>query len=354
MGISLTIPTVARLDAKGLTVAGHNLAIIPRPEPEPLAPATVLSAQVVIEAWLAGRNENSMKAHFKDLASFARYLKIKGKGAGVAAAETLLNADPFEAKRLARGFRAHLRERGLAPATIARRMVTLRMMVKVAREVGAVTWALDVGGKVDEKVESYRDTKGPSKEDWEKLLFKAVQLGGRGGAADKRNLAIVLLLRDQAFRRTEGAAALNLSDVDLEAKTVMITGKGKSQSRAFGINERTRAALREWIAARGRRPGPLFTRLDRAVPAGELRRLGAESINLMIGRLGRRAGIEKRVRAHGLRHNAITAALDETDGDIRRVARFSRHAKLDTVVIYDDRRVDDHAAIACLLGGEKD
>ena len=46
------------------------------------------------------------------------------------------------------------------------------------------------------------------------------------------------------------------------------------------------------------------------------------------------------VRPHGLRHTAITTALDASGGNIREAAKFSRHQRLETVLIYDDRRTD--------------
>jgi integrase/recombinase XerC len=45
-------------------------------------------------------------------------------------------------------------------------------------------------------------------------------------------------------------------------------------------------------------------------------------------------------RAHGLRHSAITEALEENLGDIRKVPRFSRHRNVQTVIKYDDNRQD--------------
>jgi integrase/recombinase XerC len=62
----------------------------------------------------------------------------------------------------------------------------------------------------------------------------------------------------------------------------------------------------------------------------------------MIRGLGADLGIK--VWPHGLRHAAITEALDLTGGDVRKVKRFSRHRDLQTLVVYDDNRVD--------LGGE--
>ena len=49
-------------------------------------------------------------------------------------------------------------------------------------------------------------------------------------------------------------------------------------------------------------------------------------------------------RPHGLRHAAITEALNLTKGDVRRVQRFSRHKDVRVLNRYDDNRED--------LGGE--
>ncbi len=50
-----------------------------------------------------------------------------------------------------------------------------------------------------------------------------------------------------------------------------------------------------------------------------------------------------RLTPHKLRHSAITAALDATGGDVRRVQRLSRHARLETVMVYDDNRPTSRA-----------
>jgi len=48
---------------------------------------------------------------------------------------------------------------------------------------------------------------------------------------------------------------------------------------------------------------------------------------------------------------AITAALDATDGNVRKVQKLSRHRKLDTLMIYDDNRGPDQRDITDLLDG---
>jgi integrase/recombinase XerC len=39
-----------------------------------------------------------------------------------------------------------------------------------------------------------------------------------------------------------------------------------------------------------------------------------------------------------LRHSSVTQALNATNGDVRRVQRFSRHRDIRTLMLYDDNR----------------
>ena len=43
------------------------------------------------------------------------------------------------------------------------------------------------------------------------------------------------------------------------------------------------------------------------------------------------------IRPHGLRHAAITAALDETNGNVRVAREFSGHASIEVLLRYDDK-----------------
>ena len=56
----------------------------------------------------------------------------------------------------------------------------------------------------------------------------------------------------------------------------------------------------------------------------------------MVRRLSKEAGLNREARPHGLRHQGITRLLDLVNGDVRKVQRFSRHAKIETVMRYDD------------------
>ena len=59
-----------------------------------------------------------------------------------------------------------------------------------------------------------------------------------------------------------------------------------------------------------------------------------------MAKVAKAADVPATVRPHGLRHTAITEALEVSGGNLRAAARFSRHQRLETILIYDDNRTD--------------
>jgi integrase/recombinase XerC len=69
----------------------------------------------------------------------------------------------------------------------------------------------------------------------------------------------------------------------------------------------------------------------------------------MVDAVAKAAGINKKLSPHRIRHSGITAALDATGGDVRKVQKLSRHANLNTLMIYDDNRLNVQGEISDLL-----
>jgi len=323
-----------------------ELAPLPRAE----LPALPSSAEVVAD-WLKGRSKQTLRAYRFDLNHFARYCGLSDP---VAAADVLMAAGAAAANRQVLAYRNEMkdREKPLSPNTINRRLNALRSLVKLGRKIGRINWALDVDQL---KIKAYRDTRGPGDEGWRRIKVKAAKPtpADRDGRQALRNAAIVLLAHDLLLRRGE-IVGMDLADVNLEAGKngeITILGKGQTEKEILTVgSEPARSALAAWIEARGSAPGPLFIRLDRAAGDAELGRLTGDSVNRMVGKVAERAGIKRRARAHGLRHHGITRALEKTKGDVVKVKALSRHVKVETLMIYNDRRNDDAGDVSRLLG----
>jgi integrase/recombinase XerC len=288
----------------------------------------------LVAAFLAGRNARTMRAYSQDLEDFRSFL---GADTVDAAAARLLEHGHGEANALALAYKAHLVERGLAAATVNRRLAALRSLVKLARVLGVVPWTLEVQNA---KAQAYRDTRGPGRAGFVAMLE---QLAGDASAKACRDRAILRLLYERGLRRGE-VVGLDLEDVQLEAGAVAVLGKGRTAKESLTLAPATVAALRAWIAARGIAPGPLFVNLDRG---HQRQRLTGAGLYDVVRELGAAAGL--RVRPHGLRHAAITEALDRTGGDLRAVQRFSRHRDLRLLLVYDDNREDLGGRVARLV-----
>jgi integrase/recombinase XerC len=139
--------------------------------PGPPAPVESPAARL-LAAFLSGRSPQTLKAYAADLADFAAWA---GAGSAAEACGQLLQAPHGAANGAALAYRAHLLGRGLAPATVNRRLAALRSLVHLARTLGLVAWGLDVEGV---RSEGYRDTRGPGAAGVRRLLEV---LAGRTG-----------------------------------------------------------------------------------------------------------------------------------------------------------------------------
>lgn len=281
-------------------------------------------ARALVRLFLRARSPGTLRAYRGSLEAFAGWL---GSSTVAVAIATLLGARPGRANRLAYEWRCHLVEEGYAPNTTNGRLAALRAVIQLARMHGLVSWVLEVPSV---RAEPVRDTRGPTKRQVEALLS---HLEDAETSAELRDRALVRLLFDLALRRGE-AVSVDLADVELDEGVLLVRGKGRVGKTAMGLPRATSDALRAWITARGDEPGPLFHGLVKGRPPS---RLSGTSVSRIVRELGRAVGIE-RLRPHGLRHAAITQALDATNGNIRAVQRFSRHRDPRTVMVYDDAR----------------
>jgi integrase/recombinase XerC len=305
----------------------------------PVEVAGIEAPRVValIQLWLSGRAETTSRAYRQDLSSWADWM-----GSPPAAALAgLLRMEPGEANAMGMAYRASMKEEGLSPATINRRLAALRSIVDAARTVGIISWPLSVSGV---KAQAYRDTRGPGVGGY-RAMVKGLE---EDTPQNLRDRALLALLYSMALRRAE-VVALDLGDVDLDGSRLWIVGKGRTQKEAVTMPPQTAKTLSDWIEARGQEPGPLFVSMDRRL-AGSLSRPTLNAITRRVREIGRDAGV--RVSPHGLRHAGITRALDLTGGDARRVRALSRHAKLETLMLYDDARRDAGGEVAALLASD--
>ncbi|RYX82212.1 integrase [bacterium] len=286
---------------------------------------------------------------------------------------------PVPAIRLALlTYKTKLRERAMSEATINRRFAAIRSLLKFAHRIGQC--ATDGTNIAEgEKVTAYRDTRGVDVATLRKLLAAPakrfpvreaphIYKDGKDRYIDvcqsvcvrareipnalrqSRDLALLHLLIENALRRGE-VCKLDCGDFDASTRSLWILGKGRgNQKERVSLSPTCTLAITNYLTHSEHgsdRTEPLFISLD-SRPAFYGARLSDAGLYSLVGEYGVWVGL-KRLTPHQLRHSAITAALDATGGDVRKVQRLSRHKKLETLMIYDDSRADHQGEVSGLL-----
>ena len=157
----------------------------------------------------------------------------------------------------------------------------------------------------------------------------------RRGNAGLRNRAIIVVLWRCGLRISE-ALALQLRDVDLDAGTVTVRhGKGNLR-RVVGIDPQAGAVVAEWARRRAElgvgRGGPLFCTITSGNVGAPVQ---APYFREALKALAARAGIDKRVHPHGLRHTHAVELMRE-GVPVPMIQRQLGHADLATTARYLD------------------
>ncbi len=171
-------------------------------------------------------------------------------------------------------------------------------------------------------------------EDVERLLANAGDLATSEGVRDR---ALLEFLYGTGTRVSE-AVGLDVDDIDLDERTVLVTGKGDKQ-RMLPLGEVAAEALSAYLV-RGRPPlatrGRGTSRMFLNARGGPLSRQSAYGI---LSAAARRAGLDGRVSPHSLRHSFATHLL-QNGADVRVVQELLGHASVTTTQIYTLVTVD--------------
>ncbi len=232
--------------------------------------------------------------------------------------------------RALRRYAAGLSERGRAPSTIARKLASLRGLLRTQVEIGART---------ENPAELLSAPKRPQR------LPRVLKAGEVAALLDRIPATTPLALRDRALfelayssgLRAEELVNLDVTSIDFDAETVRVEGKG-GKTRIVPAGEHALRALHQY--------------LDRARPILDLGRDGREK-PLFLSKSGKRLGtsdVRRRLRTwaclaathapsladahpHALRHSFATHLL-EGGADLRAIQELLGHATISTTQVY--------------------
>lgn len=268
---------------------------------------------------------NTIASYGRDLRRYAEHLTLRG----IADLRHVVESDVSE-------FLVALRkgdpDAGVAPlsaVSAARALIAVRGLHKFAAAEGILD--LDVARAVKPPTPTRRLPKSLPLDDVLALLDGAGGDSPTDGPLALRNRALLEMLYSTGARISE-AVGLDVDDVDQQARSVLLRGKGGKQ-RLVPVGRPAIAALEAYLV-RGR---PDLARRGRGVPAIFLNsrggRLSRQSAWQVLQDAAERAGIATAVSPHTLRHSFATHLLDG-GADVRVVQELLGHASVTTTQIY--------------------
>lgn len=132
--------------------------------------------------------------------------------------------------------------------------------------------------------------------------------------------------------RISEALALEPEDIDLDAGAIRVLHGEGNRPRTVGIDASACSMVAPWLE---RRASLGISRASTVFCMADGRRLVSSYVRVMLPRLGRRAAIEKRVHAHGLRHTHA-AELRTECLDIGIISKQLGHRSIATTARYLD------------------
>ena len=244
---------------------------------------------------------------------FFQFLKHKG-------VMTLKEVD----KHTLRDYIAWLMAQGIAKGSIARKLSAIRSLFRYLVREGMLAenpLADTASPKLDKRLPAFLTVNEVE------LLLKAPDVATPEGQRDR---ALIELLYASGLRVSE-LVSLNLEQVNLDNREIRVWGKG-AKERLVLMGRPAAAALTAYLSQG--RLGLLAGKKSNALLVtrnGE--RLRARGVQKILATHAARAGINKRVHPHMLRHSFATHLLDG-GADLRVVQELLGHAKLTSTQIY--------------------
>jgi len=257
--------------------------------------------QAFLDHLRAGRSKATVKAYGSDLAQLS--LILSG-----------------QADLTPESLRKYLRTYAPNPTTRARKLATLRAFVRFLIETERIT--ADPTELLEAPIRRRQLPKALSQHQAERLLDQEPV-----GKTPLRDLAILELAYGAGLRAAE-VAGVKTTDLELGEGTVKVFGKG-SKERVAVFGDACRDALTQYLDGERVEPDEgyaLFTN-------SHGRPLTTRTVQNVIKRWARAAGLPDDVSPHTLRHSFATHLLDG-GADLKTVQQLLGHENIATTQVY--------------------
>jgi len=227
---------------------------------------------------------------------------------------------------------------GLSKKTQNYHVIALRSFLKYLSKMDVVSMAAE---KIELAKEPDRQVEFLEEEELERLLEAPLVMSD--GITETRTPSIIQL-RDKALLellfstglRVSEAATLTTDMINLKKDEFTVRGKG-SKLRVVFLSDVAKEWIKKYLDARDMATLYLFVSHDRAKGKGkrqtEDKPLSSRSVERLVHKYAKAAGIMKKVTPHTMRHTYATDLL-QNGADIRSVQSMLGHSSITTTQIY--------------------
>lgn len=206
-------------------------------------------------------------------------------------------------------------------------LIALRMFLKYLAKI-------DIKSLSPEKIElakqQPRQVDFLEKDEVKKIMY-APNLVKENELTKLRDIAILELLFSTGLRVSE-LANLKKENINLSKDEFSVRGKG-GKIRVVFLSEKAKNAIKDYLEKRIDVSDALFIRTDIDPNKNELENLTPRSIQRIVKKYAKVAGITKKVTPHTLRHSFATDLLYQ-GADIRSVQEMLGHSSISTTQVY--------------------
>lgn len=287
-------------------------------------------------------SEDTKTAYVKDLKFFFDFLR----------SGNVQIAHPSEIKSFHfQLYRDHLMEKGLASATINRRLVCIRSFMK-----WAIAAKLIEHNPLDTVKLPKVQTESPTVAFDDEEVLRMINAPDPGNHKGRTHRLVMVILFHLGLRRSE-LTNLKMHQIvdDRGHMTLRIHGKG-DKVRLVPLNVVVWEEISLYVASlkdNGISLGPEDYLLQTELKLKNDRPMDGSTIYRVIEKYARGLGINKSVSPHSCRATVISHLLDTSHAAIRDVATFAGHSNITTTERYDKRRKNLDKSAAYLVDYEK-
>jgi len=265
----------------------------------------------------AGLSRNTLLAYRSDLERFVAFSCGRDLGAWTA----IETRDVIEYLR-------DCRAKGLAEATVARRLSAIRMCLRHLFQEGELP--RNAAAEIPAPVLRRSLPTTLSIEDVEQLLAAPGSCADPTGWSAQRDTAFLEVLYACGARVSE-AAGLRTDAIEPSLRVLMLHGKGR-KTRVVPLGERARLALEVWLTG-GRKKLPGAERRAEVFLTKTGRPMDRSTAWRRVKAAALTAGLSPDISPHTLRHS-FASHLIEGGADLRSVQEMLGHASIRTTEIY--------------------